>query len=97
MFLLDINNNICDEFTLDSDSDSNIIKKYITIRFVNNYQNYNNNNENILDKNIKIGEMYEVKVKLCKFLGSGSYGKVYKIKIKNKYYESRTNENECGH
>ena len=94
MILLDINNNICDEFTLDSHSDSNITKKYITIRFVNNYQNYDNNDENIIDKNIKIGDMREVQVKLCKFLGSGSYGKVYKIKMKNKYYALKISENE---
>lgn len=90
MILLDIINNICDEFDSDmSDSNKNII-----LKFSNKYEDYNNGIRGIIDAPIKQGENVDVKCSVCGFLGSGSYGKVYKIRIGKNYYALKINENE---
>ena len=43
---------------------------------------------------MQIGDNVDIKCKICSFLGSGSYGKVYKIKINKKYYALKISENE---
>lgn len=102
MILLDIVNNISEDL-LGVDSDCNSTdKNYVTLKFKNNYNNDiqsdNSDNENIINKIIgkplKIGDSVEIKCKICCFLGSGSYGNVYKIKIKKKYYALKISENE---
>ena len=136
MILLDIINNIDDEFDFDNTNEIDD-KKTITLKFKNNYENWSissivlgdSNNEHEQDKiqspelnnpkkkngftkkiyidkktknldmsesnsKYKFGEVKNIKCKLCEFLGSGSYGKVYKIKIGKKYYALKINENE---
>jgi serine/threonine protein kinase len=97
MILLDIINNIDKEFN-NSDS-TDFIDKTIILKFTNNYQHYNSINCEFLNDivnitNFKKGESINVKCKICNFLGSGSYGKVFKIKINKKYYALKINENE---
>ena len=72
---------------------------HVILRFVNNYDNYNNIECEFLSdilgtKNIKKNMEFNVKCKIIDFLGAGSYGKVYKIKINKKYYALKINENE---
>jgi hypothetical protein len=99
MILLDIINNVSDIFENNSSCNSSN-KQYITLKFKNNKDSSDtnvielNNTDNILDKKLDIGESVEIKCKLCGFLGSGSYGRVYKIKINKKYYALKVSENE---
>jgi serine/threonine protein kinase len=92
MILLDIINNINDDLV--SDSDSSNIKNNIILKFSNKYDNYTEIIKDIINKPIQFGESIDVKCKICSFLGSGSYGKVYKIKINKKYYALKISENE---
>jgi hypothetical protein len=70
----------------------------LTLRFINNYKSYEKTNDNPLFSN-PIGKqtIIEKKVKVDKFLGEGSYGKVYKVKIDDKKYALKINENEDPH
>lgn len=92
MILLDIINNINDNLNSDVESSNN--KNNIVLKFVNKYENYNQIIKDIIDKPIQLGENIDIKCKICSFLGSGSYGKVYKIKINKKYYALKISENE---
>lgn len=91
MILLDITNNIINDLVSDTTTESD--DKYFNLRFQNNYENVKSYNEIIespLDKN----ETIEIKCAIKKFIGSGSYGKVFKIEIKKKYYALKISENE---
>lgn len=89
----DLDNN---SYNLTNSSHNEIIFK------IPNENNFDGNINNINDKNIK--NLFEkskieqntitIKCKICGFLGSGSYGKVYKIKINKKYYAFKISENE---
>lgn len=92
MILLDITNDINDN--LKSDTENSDIKNSVILKFSNNYENYNEIIKHIIDKPIQYGEKIDVKCKICSFLGSGSYGKVYKIKINKKYFALKISENE---
>jgi serine/threonine protein kinase len=92
MILLDIINNINDNLL--SDSDSSNIKNNIILKFLNKYENYTKIINDIIDKPINYGDSINIKCKICSFLGSGSYGKVYKIKINKKYFALKISENE---
>ncbi len=95
MILLDIvnNNNLCDE--LQNDAIYNTT--HITLKFINKYEDYNYGIKGIIDKPLEKDEIIEVKCSICDFLGSGSYGKVFKIKIGKKYYAFKISENEKPH
>jgi len=98
MILLDIISGINDKIT-NNDSIDFSENKSLTIKFINNYENYQNIecdflNEHIDIKNIRKKTEFEIKCKIVEFLGAGSYGKVYKIKIGKKYYALKINENE---
>lgn len=98
MILLDIIDGI-DKTLINDDSVDFTDYKTITLKFINNYENYNNVEceffSNITEsKNIKKGEEFEIKCKIVDFLGAGSYGKVFKLKINGKYYALKINENE---
>lgn len=98
MILLDIINDI-DKKLIYDDSIDFTEHIPITLKFINNYDNYNEIeceliNNIINTKNIKKGLEFEVKCKVVDFLGAGSYGKVYKLKINGKYYALKINENE---
>jgi serine/threonine protein kinase len=98
MILLDIINDIDKKFIYDDSIDFTDYKS-ITLKFINKYEHYDNIEceflNNIIDtKNIKKGMEFEVKCKVVDFLGAGSYGKVYKLKINGKYYALKINENE---
>ena len=85
MILLDIINGIDKKLIYDDSIDFSDYKS-ITLRFINNYENYDNIEceflNNIIDtKNIKKNEIIDIKCKILDFLGAGSYGKVYKLKI----------------
>ncbi len=98
MILLDIINNLKKELLVNEDSDKSINESYIVLKFVNNYDNLDKINNEIIDKNsIGKNETIEIKCIICDFLGSGSYGKVFKIRIKKKYYALKINENEKPH
>jgi serine/threonine protein kinase len=89
MILLDITNEINED-----DIHSN---NYITLKLTNRYDiNTHNNfiNNPILKDFLQINSSVELKIKICKFLGEGSYGQVYKIKIGNDYFALKINENE---
>jgi hypothetical protein len=109
MILLNIINNIRNELeNLDSESsdflnNSNNNSRHNDLIFkISNNDIFNENINKIDDKNIK--QIFEknklenntiaIKCKICGFLGSGSYGKVYKIKINKKYYAFKISENE---
>lgn len=92
MILLDIINNINNN--LPSDANSSDIKDYIILKFDNKYENYDEIIKGIIDRPINNGENIDIKCKICSFLGEGSYGKVYKIKINKKYYALKISENE---
>lgn len=101
MIFLDIINGI-DKKLIHDDSIDFSEYKSITLRFTNKYENYNNIecefiNNIIGNTNIKKGIEFDVKCKIVDFLGAGSYGKVFKIKINNKYYALKINENEVPH
>lgn len=66
----------------------------ITFRLVNIYKNYNATNIPFLNQNIPVNSYIEKSAKVIKFLGEGSYGKVYKIKIDDQFYALKINENE---
>lgn len=66
----------------------------IAFRLVNTYKNYNTTNTPFLNQNIPINTYVEKTAKVIKFLGEGSYGKVYKIKIDDEFYALKVNENE---
>jgi serine/threonine protein kinase len=98
MILLDIINGI-DKKLVYNDSIDFTDYKSITLKFINNYENYDEIVceflTNIIDtKNIKKDSIIDIKCKIIEFLGSGSYGKVFKIKINKKYYALKINENE---
>lgn len=87
MLVLDIINDI-------SDVTSN---QYIILKFTNNYDhNIFDETNPIITNVIKKGEILEIKAKICKYLGEGSYGTVYKIKINNTYYALKMNDNEVS-
>ena len=85
MILLDIIDGI-DSKISNSDSSYFSEDKIIVLKFINNYETYQNvecefiydhfNTKNIINK-----MEFEIKCKIIEFIGSGSYGKVYKIKI----------------
>lgn len=95
MILLDIinNNQLCDEFQSETSNKSS----NITLKFINNYEDYNYGIKGVVDKPLIKDEIFELKCIVCGFLGSGSYGKVYKIKIGKKYYALKLSENEKPH
>jgi hypothetical protein len=67
----------------------------ISIKFINNYKNYDKSStQPIFLQNINLHNVIDKKIKIYKFLGEGSYGKVYKIKIDNNLYALKINENE---
>ena len=67
----------------------------LILKFINNYKNYDKQEDNPLFNNQIIKHtLIEKKVKVINFLGEGSYGKVYKIKIDDKKYALKINENE---
>lgn len=92
LIMLDITNNITNDLTSDTNSTSEENDQLI-LKFVNNYEKTNIINE-IINKPLEKDEIIEIKCSIIKFLGSGSYGKVYKIKIKKKYYALKISENE---
>ena len=102
MILVDIINDIQQHLNVDSDCDTDN-KKYFILRLKNNSNNPNNSNNNefitnnILGKQLENSETIEINCKICCFLGAGSYGNVYKIKIKKKYYAFKISENEDPH
>lgn len=98
MILLDIINGI-DKKLIYEDSINFTDYKSITLKFINNYETYNDIEceflSNIINtKNIKKGMEFEINCKVVEFLGAGSYGKVFKLKINGKYYALKINENE---
>jgi len=98
MILLDIINGV-DKKLIYEDSIDFTDYKSITLKFINNYETYNDIEceflSNIIDtKNIKKGMEFEIPCKVVEFLGAGSYGKVFKLKINGKYYALKINENE---
>lgn len=99
MILLDITNqNIYEKLIGSNDSSytSDIIKKVkFNIELTNNYK-HNQTESEFFENNIKKDETVILKLEICKFLGSGSYGKVYKVRINNtkKYYALKISENE---
>jgi serine/threonine protein kinase len=93
MILLDITNNIKGELTNSSSSILSKDNKTFIIKFVNNYDNVKTTNE-IVTKTVLQNQTVELSCTVIKFIGSGSYGKVYKIKIGNKYYALKISENE---
>lgn len=101
MILLNINEGINKDLLTDDtvDFEDFTNNKNMTLKLTNDYDNYDNIDcELIRDiietNNIKKGSKFEIKCKIVDFLGAGSYGKVFKIKIKNKYYALKINENE---
>lgn len=92
MILLDIINDINDNLT--SNTDSSYTNNNIILKLSNKYDNFNQIIKGFIDKPIKLNETIEIKCKICSFLGSGSYGKVYKIQINKKYYALKISENE---
>lgn len=98
MILLDIINSINNKVGK-SDSVDFSENKLVVLKFVNNHDNYQNIEcefvtEHFGTKNINKKTEFEIKCKIVDFLGAGSYGKVYKIKIGKKYYALKINENE---
>ena len=98
MILLDIINGIDKKLIYDDNIDFSNYKS-LTLRFINNYENYDNIEceflNNIIDTtHIQKGIEFDVKCKVVDFLGAGSYGRVYKLKINDKYYALKINENE---
>ncbi len=98
MILLDIIDGINKKFIYDDSIDINE-NEYITLKFLNTYDNYTNINCDFLNEHIdtsiiKKKAEFDIKCKIVDFLGSGSYGKVYKIKINKKFYALKINENE---
>ncbi len=70
----------------------------LLLKFINNYKNYDKNEKNpLFSGSIMKQTIIEKKAKVIKFLGEGSYGKVYKIKIDDKKYALKINENEDPH
>ena len=92
MILLDLYNNIKGELTSTSSSASTV-NKWFVLKFINNNDGFKMTNE-IITKPLEHGQTIEVNCQVIKFLGSGSYGKVYKIKIGNKFYALKVSENE---
>lgn len=67
----------------------------MVLKFINNYKTYDKNPSNpLFPHDINKQTIFEKKAKVTKFLGEGSYGKVYKIKIDDKKYALKINENE---
>ncbi len=66
----------------------------ITFKLINMYKNYNSPNIPFLPQSIPLNTQIEKTVKVIKFLGEGSYGKVYKIKMDDEFYALKINENE---
>lgn len=88
MLLLDIANNIEDYMNIDN---------IINIKFLNNYETNTDHcftNNQLINEIIKINDIYEINAKVIGFLGEGSYGKVYKIKINSNFYALKINTNE---
>jgi serine/threonine protein kinase len=95
MILLDIMNNLKKELLVNEDSLESINENNIVLKFINNFDNLDKINNEIIEKNsLSKNETFEIKCHICDFLGSGSYGKVYKIRIKKKYYALKISENE---
>lgn len=98
MILLNINGGINKSLLIDDSIDFTDYKN-ITLKFVNDYDSYDNIECDFINNiiginNIQKGSEFEVKCRIVDFLGAGSYGKVFKIKIKKKYYALKINENE---
>ena len=73
--------------------------EYLTLKLINNYKSYDKSivsaNPFInLNSSLNSHHIIEKRVKVQKFLGEGSYGKVYKIKIDDKSFALKINENE---
>ena len=92
MILLDITNNIKNNLISTSSSNDLEIKSFV-LKFTNNYGSFGGINE-IVTKPVEKNQSIELECSVIKFLGSGSYGKVYKIKIGNRYYALKISENE---
>jgi serine/threonine protein kinase len=100
MILLDIINGIDKKLISDDNIDFTNYKSII-LSFINNYENYDNIEceflNNIIDTtNVKKDMSFDVKCKVIGFLGAGSYGKVFKLKINGKYYALKISENEIA-
>jgi hypothetical protein len=80
MVLIDIINNI-------------IIKPKISVNFKFKVIDTDNYQKSFLD-DIKINDIIDKNIEIDEFLGEGSYGKVYKIKIDNNFYALKLNNNE---
>lgn len=98
MILLDIINSI-DKKLINNDSFDFSDNINITLKFINNYQNQSIIEEDFFNgiydgENITKSTIIIIKCKIIEFLGAGSYGKVFKIKINKKYYALKINENE---
>ena len=94
MILLDIINNINNNLTSNDNCSDNDNNNNIVLKFANKYENYDNIIKGIIEKPLQLNEIIEIKCSICCFLGSGSYGQVYKIKINKKYYALKISENE---
>ena len=84
MILLDIND------LTDNITNGDIVN----LKLINVYKNYNSIDIPFLPQNIQLNSQIEKSAKVIKFLGEGSYGKVYKIKIDDDFYALKINENE---
>ena len=67
----------------------------INFKLINVYKNYNTTNIPLLNHQIPLNTQIEKSAKVIKFLGEGSYGKVYKIKIDDQFYALKLNETGC--
>ncbi len=88
MILLDIIDGISDKITKNDNIDFSE-NKYFVIKFVNNYENYQDIDcefiTNHIDiKNIRKKTEFEIKCKIVEYKEESSYGKIYKIKKENK-------------
>lgn len=111
MILLDIVNNVKNDLEMidtecnsktNIDVDSSKLSGKIELLFKNNTNGYIDVSQyefisHIIGNSLKENESIRVKCKICCFLGSGSYGRVYKIRIKKRYYALKISENENPH
>lgn len=88
MLLLDIYNN-------NLESDEIFTDNIINLKLKNKYENYHDKTNPIINYKLYNDQIISLNnIKICKFLGEGSYGKVFKIKINNNYYALKISENE---
>ena len=71
---------------------------YVKLSLCNNYNDYeyksSANSNAIINDNLKKNDIIKINIKICRFVGEGSYGKAYKIKYNDKYYVMKINNNE---